>query len=501
MSTLTESKIHQLYSKYKKKAQSSLKEGHKNDCLRYLIVAAHTGYSFYMDYKDDELEDVLEQLSKHIVHNDDKKERRQDESVFYDSFSYDNGGLVQQYLGALISCGYKIRYITPNVTVLNTNSAIGTMLRNYAHAEIVIEQQNLSPFKRAQFIYNSITETDARRLFIHTSPNAAVANTAFYALPQTIKKYKINLTDHTFWIGTRFIDYSLEFRPYGGMLSVLRRGIAREKVLHIPFYPIMNHTEFKGFPDEARGKVEMFSGASYYKIFDKEDTFFKLSKAILDACPNVVLLFAGFGDAKVLDEKLQKYELTGRFIPIGQRSDITEVFEHCDIFLNTYPLGGGLMSQYAAQLAKPIVSYATPGTFLVEEFVCQTRQMIISDRSFEAVVERVRHLVADPMYRRSYGQEIHSCVISPAQFNELFAQCMEDGKNPVPYAEEEPFVEVINDLQGKLEIENITKGFQISFVKSLGIIPSLIQCPSFVFDAISSVIKSNRLLKVLKNHI
>lgn len=500
MSTLTGPKVHKLYDSYKKKAQYALQKGHYDACLRYLTVTSYTGYSFYMDYKDDDIEDMLEQLSLQLLYKENKKERREDECVFYDSFAYDNGGLVQQYLGAIMSCGYKICYITQREAVLQSTSAIGNMLRNYGSADIIIEPRKLGPFKRAQFIFDTITETNAGRLFIHSSPEAVEANTAFYALPKSIKKYKIDLTDHTFWIGTRFIDYSFEFRPYGGRLSTLHRGIAKDKILHIPFYPIMNRTVFKGFPEKASGKVVMFSGASYYKIFDKDDTFFKLTKAILDACPNIVLLFAGFGDAKVLDAKLKKYELEGRFIPIGHRSDITEVFEHCDIFLNTYPMGGGLMSQYAAQLSKPIVNYATVGTFLVEEFVCQTKQMRISDTNFGAVVERVLRLAGDPIYRRLFGQEIHSCVVTPEMFNDLFAQCMRNGKNPMPYAEEEPFVEYINDLQGKLEIENITKGFQISFVKNLGVFLSLIQRPIFVLDAISSVVKSNRFFSVLKNH-
>lgn len=501
MSLLTESKVHQLYSIYKIKAQRALKKKHYDSCLRYLTVVAHTGYSYYMGYKDDDLEDLLEQLATCLNHCGDKKNRRGNVCVFYDSFSYDNGGLVQQYLGAIISSGFRIHYITQREAVLKNSSAIGNMLRSYRNAEIVLEPPKLSPLQRAQFIYNYIMETEAGSLFIHSTPDAAIANTAFYALPKSIKKYKINLTDHTFWIGTRFIDYSLEFRPYGAKLSFLKRGIAKDKIIHMPFYPIMNHTAFQGFPDKAKGKIILFSGASYYKIFDKDDTFFKLSKAILDACPMVVLLFAGFGDSSVLNDKLERYGLKDRFLLIGHRTDITEVFEHCDIYLNTYPSSGGLMSQYAAQLSKPIVNYVTSGTSLVEEFVCQIRKIDISDYTIESVVERVSRLANDSSYRDTFGREIRSCVLSPAEFNERFAKCMVDEKSMIIHVENEPFVEHINDLPGKLEIDNITKGYQISFVKTMGFLPALFQRPSFVFDALLSIIKSNRVLKVIKNRL
>lgn len=59
---------------------------------------------------------------------------------------------------------------------------------------------------------------------------------------------------------------------------------------------------------------------------------------------------------------------------IGDRHDINEVFKHSDIFLNTYPIGGGLMTQYAAANSKPILSLGVKDeidTYIVEEMVNQ----------------------------------------------------------------------------------------------------------------------------------
>ena len=396
-----------------------------------------------------------------------------------------------------MSAGCKIRYIAERSVVLKESSAIGKMLRDYGRSEIIVIPRQLKPFKKAQFIYDCITESKASRLFIQSYPDSVEANCAFYALQDNITKYKIDLTDHTFWIGTRFIDYSFEFRPFGCVASMKERGLKREQLFYLPFYPIMNHLEFKGFPKEADGKLVLFSGSDYYKIFDVNDTFFILSKSILDACPNMILLFAGDGDRKSMSEKIEKHQLTGRFIPIGQREDITECFEHCDIYLNTYPFGGGLMTQYAAQMGKPIVNYQTPTTAKAEEFVCQIKQMNISDDSIEALVERVKRLADNAEYRRSYGENIRGCVVTQKLFDNLFVKCMEMNESPLPYSEDVSFKEHHMDIHDKLAYENNTKIYVRNLTKILGF-HSIWQNPGFLLDTLLSLVKSNRVFSVLK---
>lgn len=498
MFELTEQKVHRYYAKYKAKAQNSFKKGCYDASLRYIQAAAQIGYSFYLGFKDDELEDLLASLSQHIKTTSDHQERKDDECVFVDSFSIDNGGLIQQYLGAAMSCGYKIRYIALRDVVLKDNSSIGKMLRDYGRADIIVVPSDHKPLEKAQFIYDCIMDSSASRLFIHTNPSASIACCAFYALPPSITKYKINLTDHTFWIGTRFIDYSFEFRPFGCAASVKERGLKREQMLYLPFYPIMSRGIFKGFPKEADGKTVLFSGGAYYKIYDKDDTYFKLVKAILDANPNMVLLFAGAGDEKQLKAKLDQYQLSERFIIIGHRSDITEVFEHCDIYLNTYPFGGGLMTQFAAQKGKPIVNYHTSTTALAEEFVCQLKQMSISDDTIEDVVNRVKHLASSKDDRTAYGLAIRECVVTPDKFNQFFKQSMANLTTPVPYDDNVSFEEHEMHIEDKLAFENSNTEFQRIFIKIFGV-ASLWECPLFLFNSLVTVVKSNRLLKAVRN--
>lgn len=497
---LTVDKIYALYNDFKANAQKCFEKSNYNESLQYLVAAAETGFHFYLGYKDDEIELLLQSLSHYIKKKDENRIRNENVSVFYDSFSLDNGGLVQQYLDALIECGQRIIYITEKVGFTNERSDIRTQLTSYGNVEIIEIPARYDYWQKAQFVYDTIIESDANKIFIHTVPDAAFASSAFYALPRNIKKYKINSTDHTFWIGVNFIDYSFEFRQFGMVLSVNERGISEDKILCLPYYPIINKASFEGFPKEADGKVVLFSGGHYYKIFDKDDTFFKISKAILNACPGIIILFAGRGQRDVLNRKLESYNMKDRFIPIGQRKDIAEVFKHCDIYMNTYPIGGGLMLLYAAQLGKPIVCYRSRKTAGAEDIVCQINYFNISDDEIDSLVERVRKLVGNTEYRKQYGEKIKECIVSRQKFNQLFTEYLNTGKNQIIYDGEVDYERHTKDINDRIYYDNLNKQYQRSVIKIFGL-KSIWKYPVFFLDAVKAVIKDGRFSKMLRNNI
>lgn len=497
---LTEQIVKQLYNKYKTKAIHSFEKGNYSACLLNLKVAAFTGYYFYLGYKDQQIEDLLKLLSEKIGKVNSYVPKSDNLFVFYDSFSIDNGGLVQQYLGALIAAGYQILYITEKKNFLSRTGAIRKMLEDYGKAVIKVIPNDVSDFCKAQFVYNTIVESGANKLLIQSEPHSAYANTAFYALPKEITRYKINLTDHTFWIGADCFDYSFEFRPFGCTLSNVERGVPSDRLFYMPFYPIMNRTGFKGYPKEVDGKVVLFSGGAYYKVYDKDDTYFKMAKDILDSCYNVIILYAGIGDPQKMKEKIEEYGLQQRFLLLGQRSDITEVFEHCDIYLNTFPFGGGLMSQFAAQLGKPIVNYYTPVTAKVEEFVCQQKDIDISDNTIDSLVERVRRLADNKEERIAFGKQIRSCVITPSEFNQKFENCIRTGVNQIPYNDNTTLEEHLMDINDKLNFDADSKEFAREVSKIMGL-KTMTAEPLLFLDAISVLLKGNRVLKAIKNNL
>lgn len=489
--TLTEEYIQSLFIKFKRKAQNSLARERYDSCLKYLNAATRTAYTFYIGFTDEEIETMLKQLSGHVQKRETFEGKPR--CVFYDTFSQDAQGLTMQYVDAIIAAGWEMLYITEFGLEDPRSIRLKQTLNDYPKAKVLSVPRNLSGMNKAQFVYDTIMDYAPDKVFMHIHPSAVEAVTAFYALPKEITKYQINLTDHTYWVGAGCVDYSFEFRNYGASLSVGRRGVPRDRVLLMPYYPMMKATEFAGFPKEAEGKVKIFSGASFYKIMDENDTFFKLNKAILDANPNAVTLFAGGGDMEMLKGFIEKYGLQGRFIPIGQRNDIFECYKHSDIYLSSYPQFGALMAQFAAHASLPILAYANSKSGIVEEVICQKHKESITFTDVDALVTESVRLVNDQEYRKQRGQAMRDCVINVVEFNHSFQESVATGKSQYPMDIDENVELHYLNVEDKLKLENKTKGYQRSVFTTLGT-TGLFVCPEIWMDGVVARTKSIRFI-------
>lgn len=493
--TLTEEYIQSLFIKFKRKAQNSLARKRSNSCLKYLNAAARTAYTFYIGFTDEEIEAMLKQLSGRVQKRETFEGKPR--CVFYDTFSQDAQGLTMQYVDAIIAAGWEMLYLTEFGLEDPRSVRLKQTLNDYPKAKVVSVPRNLSGMNKAQYVYDTIMDYAPDKLFMHIHPSAVEAVTAFYALPKEITKYQINLTDHAYWVGAGCLDYSFEFRDYGASLSVGRRGIPKDKVLLMPYYPMMKETRFEGFPKELDGKVKIFSGASFYKIIDENDTFFKLNKAILDANPQTVTLFAGGGDMAMLKGLIEKYGLQGRFIPIGQRNDIFECYKHSDIYLSSYPQFGALMAQFAAHASLPILAYANSKSGIVEEVICQKHKESITFIDMDALVTESVRLVNDQEYRKQRGQAMRDCVIDVAEFNQSFKKSVTTGQLQYPMDIDENVKLHYLNVKDKLKMENKTKGYQRSIFTTLGM-GGFFTCPRIWMDGVIGRVKSSRVGRFVK---
>ena len=488
--TLTEEYILELYARFKRKSSKALALRRYGACLRYLGAACNTAYIFYMGFTDMEVEEMLQEVGKHLKRSDVFEPKHR--CVFYDTFSQDAQGLTMQYVDAIIAAGWEMLYLTEFDLDDPRSIRLKQALNDYPKAKVLAVPCKLKGMSKVQLIYDTIMNYAPDKLFMHIHPSAVEAVTAFYALPKEITKYQINLTDHTYWVGVGCVDYSFEFRDYGASLSVGKRVIPKDRILLLPYYPMMKATEFAGFPKEAEGKVKIFSGASFYKIMDENDTFFKLNKAILDANPNAVTLFAGGGDMAMLYNLIEKYGLKGRFIPIGQRNDVFECYKHSDIYLSSFPQFGALMAQFAAHAELPILAYAYSMSGVVEEVVCQKHKEIITFTDMDALVSEASRLINDESYRQQRGQAIRNCVIGVEEFNSGFKASVDTKQSQYPLNIEENVKLHYLNIADKLKLENNTKGYQKSIYYSLGL-AGLFTCPRVWFDGFMARIKSSRM--------
>lgn len=393
----------------------SLKKKQYDKSIVYMKAISYMRYWFFLGYEDELIEKGLHIASSNNYRRDFSNLATDMCIIFLDTICSDTIGLTQQYLDALIDKGYKIYYIYEKGMYSNGCDTIMKTLNNYSNAILFKIPSNIDKMKKAQWIYNCIMGLDSEKIIYHTAEWAIEECIALCSLPHGYTRYKINLADHTYWPGLRCFDYIFEFRSYGANLSLKYRGLRREQLIYMPFYPAMKEIPFSGFPKCVSDKIIFLSGGSPYKVVDDDNTFFRLCKKILDRCPNSVVLFAGANENDRWISKIKEdFQLGDRFLAIDYRRDIYEVFKHSDVFINTYPVGGGLMCQYAAQCSTPILNYKNKD---IEECVAQKSNIEFTTFSESDFLDEAYRLYIDSNYRKSKGNELHKSVITKDDFN------------------------------------------------------------------------------------
>ena len=89
----------------------------------------------------------------------------------------------------------------------------------------------------------------------------------------------------------------------------------------------------------------LFSGGSLYKTFDDKGTYYEMVEQIMQRHDKLLFVYAGNGDRSGL--KILQKKFPRRVYPIDERKDLYAVMRQCTLYLNTYLMIGGLMTQYA----------------------------------------------------------------------------------------------------------------------------------------------------------
>lgn len=468
---LTEQLIRETYQKLKDKANIYLSKGIIQKAELYTHLAAYTNYSFWLSYYDEEIEHLLKATSECIKQRDNTSSHSGN-CVMLDSLARYRGGLTVQYVKAIIAAGWNLLYITEQEMNAPHHSDLFSFLSKYEQVTVVEIPKSLNGKDRLQYIYDLIMDYGAERVYIHSASTNVLFPIICYALPKTIEKFYVDMADHGFRMGMDACDYVFQFRSLGCAIAIKERRIAQERILYLPFYPVMDETEYHGLPKQCEGKIIVLSGGLFWKIVDNDDTFFVLCKRLLEQNPQVVLVYAGGGDATFIEEKLKEYSIEDRFLLLGWRDDICEVFRHCDLFLNTYPHGGGTMSLYAAHLLKPILSYmpdikcSNP----IELFVCQKDYYSVSSIGEEEFLTESQRLIEDKVYRQYKATKTYNCIMPVDSFNSMFKELSETHMNQIPFKWDGDSVRNnTNLLQKNINYNNKQGEYQLRLVALAGI--------------------------------
>lgn len=101
---LTKEYILSCYDKTKRLAKKSFEKGRYNRSLKYINIAARIAYQFNWIYRDDDLEELLANISKQTISKRNHYTPIENRYVLYVASMIDNRGEIQQYLRALIAC-------------------------------------------------------------------------------------------------------------------------------------------------------------------------------------------------------------------------------------------------------------------------------------------------------------------------------------------------------------------------------------------------------------
>lgn len=322
---------------------SSFKRKKYETALKCIETKARIEYLYNQCYTDldseNRLLDIADTMNIVLKHKKDNNV-----VLFYDGFGLDKRGIAYIYLKALDNLGFRIIYIT-NSKNDEEQPLICKLLIN-KHKVYRIKGNNIC--NKIDKLVDIINKECFSYAFLYTTPYDLSSIITFNCLKGNCKRFLINLTDHAFWLGINSFDKCIEFRNYGLSVSKKYRNINRKNLFLLQYYPLeLDDEKFEGFPFNDRNKKIVFSGGQIYKTLDKRGTFYKIVEDLIQIDDSIVFVYASNNSTNLLDNLCNKYPK--KVFHIKERNDLNEILKRAKIFINTYPIGGALMVQYAAK--------------------------------------------------------------------------------------------------------------------------------------------------------
>lgn len=298
-------------------------------------------YQYDYKYHDEKIEILARKSARCCIGECNIKKPNKNKVLFYDKFGLNNRGIANIYIKALIKLGYEVIWC-----LHDRGSEVHQIIERFAGEENIRFEliPNLSVIERMHYLKKVILAVNAYHYFIYTTPSDVECLGVFAIMTGSIQRYLINLTDHTFWLGTCALDYCIEFRNLGANISTKFRKIKKEKIAILPYYPEKREYEkFQGFPFAEKEEF-VFSGGSAYKI-ESSNKFEQMVSEILDKYLDLKFVYATNDKSEKLEMLSSKYK--GRFFIVNERQDLDAIFQRAKFYLSTYPIPGALMSLYA----------------------------------------------------------------------------------------------------------------------------------------------------------
>ena len=425
---ITKKSIISDYNKGKQIAKYNYTKKRYIECLQVIQFLSHMMYNFNIIYADDELEILLQKVSRKLFPVFES--RRNNIVLFYDYWGWETRGLSHIYLKALLKNNFKVLFVTPKKNKDTCNWIYELFAGSNSLMFFLDDMDDLKLSCEQLFeIYN---EYQPEFAFYHSTPYDVTGVVFFYAIKS--ERYIINLTDHAFWLGAKCFDYVFEFRDFGYNISIQARGIHSSKLLMLPYYPVIlkNIDSYDISQIKNIGKY-FFSGGSLYKK-NGSMVFLELVRDILIKYQDVSFVYVGNGDPSFMINYFNKEGVGERFYYYNECRHFFYFYENSLFYLDTYPIGGALMLQYAVVANTIPISlnfsddkYCTDSE-LTGIFMNYTGIPKLSYDSIENIKHEIDALIVHEDYRENKKTQLKDLVISESEFTNQLTSAMKNKK-------------------------------------------------------------------------
>lgn len=426
-------RFERIYAKTKKIADKSVGNNNYELGLQAIAAGAYMSYLYNQFYTDEQLEKMLLEVSDKVItftNWDHTKDRKK--IVFYDGFGLDRRGISIVMNKAICMNGYKLVYISP----LKNKELQPTLKKELQQFDvdwrfIDTEGMFLSEINQIKEVFEEIQPELA---FLYTYPYDVAGIVVFNALLGKCYRYQLDLTDHAFWLGVNAFDMCNGGRQFSASIQYYFRGIPIEKMSQLDASLFIDNCPFQGLPFSDNDRFIFSGGALYKTLGDNNKTFYKIVEHALDNHKDIKFLYAGTGDDSQIKTLIDKYD--GRVYLIAERNDFYQIMQRCTLYLNTYPMFGGLMMRYAVLAGKIPLTLKHDNDS--DGILIKQEQRRIEYNTYEALIQDMDRLLLDNEYLREREKLLEGAVVTEDCFVRNIKMMIEEHKTEFSYEEIKP---------------------------------------------------------------
>lgn len=487
---ITKELVNQVFEYLKSDIKKLLSRGKIDKC--YSLVDCFARVAEYTNdrMRDEDIENAIVDISNKYF-SVTKINPKTKLAVFYDQIGT-TICLGVQYIRGLVDNGYEVLYIYENPFYSPTESLLKELERLKLKKIIVDKHRNRDAINTGKSILKAISDFSPKHLIIHSPSYGSLANTLLYSL-EGLTRYRVVPGDHHFYIGYKCIDLFFEFRDFGLNYAQDYRNLPTEKLCKLPYYPLIDEfVPFQGMPAVDNANVSFLIAGNSYK-FQGSNFIFRLIDWILETYPNAVVYHLGTTFERI-NTFIKEKESHRRLISLGYRKDFVACMNNCDILINSYPFSGGLVSQTAAYLKKPIISYSPIGTrSSMRELLGVSKNVSepVSKTSFEEIKDYIAQMINNRDFLKSEGERVNSYLQTKEKFESELKNILQYRKTNLSNYNKE-IIPLNDDYYYKLQ-NSFKPSIIYPLIKSYGF-KILIRFPQLIFpfnkQCITSVIKA-----------